>query len=353
MELTRRDFLKASSALAVAFGLQNTDVVGFKQALAAEGALPVVWLAGQSCTGCSVSLLNTIYYATIADLLTKTIDLEYHATVMAGAGAAAVKAATDARARGKYVLVVEGAVPTSANGRYCTVWPGMTMQNAVRTFAANTPYVIAVGACAAGGGIPGGKPNPTSARSVQAVLGRSKRVVNIPGCPANPDWIVGSIAYMIQNNRVPALDSQGRPTAYFGQTVHANCPRRDFYDAGQFAAKIGDPQCLRTLGCRGPQTYADCPSRGWNSPAANTPGVNWCIPAGAPCQGCTENVFPDGMSPFWAVAAAQVHLLWQRTCAERSIASCSTGAPRAPSGDRDPAPGALAEVAGGPPAAVP
>ena len=68
---------------------------------------------------------------TIDDLLLKTIDLEYHPTVMAAAGPLAVKAATDAKAKGGYVLVVEGAVPTGGGGKFCTVWPGMTMLNAV------------------------------------------------------------------------------------------------------------------------------------------------------------------------------------------------------------------------------
>jgi Ni,Fe-hydrogenase I small subunit len=87
MRLSRRDFLKASSALAGAFGLTSVGLLKYQEAFAAEGASPpVVWLACQNCTGCTVSLLNTIYYATIDQLLTQTIDLDYHPQLMAVAG---------------------------------------------------------------------------------------------------------------------------------------------------------------------------------------------------------------------------------------------------------------------------
>ncbi len=306
MHLTRRDFLKGSSAVAAALGLNFAGIEGFRKALAAEGNLAVVWLQGQGCNGCSVSLLNTIYYATIDNLLTKTIDLNYHPTVMAAAGDLAVKAALDTRSLNKYVLVVEGAVPTNANGGYCYAWPGMTMQNAVKTFAQNTGFILAVGNCATYGGVSAGTPNPTGARGVQTILGTGKKVVNIPGCPASPDWIVGTIAYMIQNGRAPTLDAQGRPTDFFGKTVHSNCPNLAAYNSGTYARTLGSPGCLRLLGCRGVETYCDCPTRGWNSAAANTPGVNWCVKAGAPCHGCTQPGFPDNYSPFykWGLTTA-------------------------------------------------
>jgi hydrogenase small subunit len=299
MHLTRRDFLKGSSAVAAALGLNFAGIEGFRKALAAEGSLAVVWLQGQGCNGCSVSLLNSVYYATIDAVLTKTIDLNYHPTVMAAAGDLAVKAAMDTLATNKYVLVVEGAVPINANGQYCYAWPGMTIQNAVKTFAQNTSFILAVGSCATYGGVSAGTPNPTGARGVQTIVGTGKKVVNIPGCPANPDWIVGTIAYMIQNGKAPALDAQGRPTDFFGKTVHSTCPNLPAYTSGTYARALGNPGCLRLLGCRGPETYCDCPTRGWNGAAANTPGVNWCVKAGAPCHACTEPGFPDKFSAFY------------------------------------------------------
>jgi hydrogenase small subunit len=256
----------------------------------------VVWLQAQACTGCSVSLLNSIYYLTVDTLLTTTLDVKYHPNLMAAVGSTAIGAAQAAYAKGGYILVVEGAVPMGASGKFCTVWPKMTALNAVRTYAAKASAVIAVGTCASFGGIPKGAPHPTGATSVKAVVG-TKPVINIPGCPVNPDWLVGTVAYLLQYGKAPALDSYRRPTQYFSRTVHSRCPYND--DAPRRTVLGQRNGCLRALGCTGPETRADCPNRKWNSPAASTNGVNWCIGAGSPCQGCTEPNFPDGKSPFY------------------------------------------------------
>jgi hydrogenase small subunit len=55
------------------------------------------------------------------------------------------------------------------------------------------------------------------------------------------------------------------------------------------------------LGCNGWKTYCDCPLRKWNSGGAGQPGVNWCVGSNAPCIGCTQSDFPDGMSPFYTL----------------------------------------------------
>ena len=89
------------------------------------------------------------------------------------------------------------------------------------------------------------------------------------------------------------LDDLGRPLAFYGQLIHENCPRRASFDEGKFAKKAGDEGCLYELGCKGPITYGDCPTRLWNS------GVNWCVGSGAPCAGCTQPEFPDGVAPLY------------------------------------------------------
>ena len=289
MELSRRDFVSASSALAAAFGLKAWE--GFdNEALGAEPPPPsVVWLQGQSCSGCSISLLNSIYYMTVDNLLLKTVTADYHPTLMAPAGPNAINVAKAALSRGGYILVVEGAIPTGGTGRYCTLWPGKTMLAGVQEFAQKAAYVIAVGTCSSYGGISAGTPNPTGARSLGACVGVS-RVLNLPGCPTHPDWVVGTIAYILANNRLPEVDSLRRPKTFFSQPVHERCPYED---------DEGEGRCLLRYGCKGKKTRGDCPSRKFNGSAANTAGVNWCVLAGAPCQGCTEPGFPDSMSPFY------------------------------------------------------
>lgn len=302
MTISRRDFLKYCVATAGVLGLRPSGLIELQEVLAAESAPPVVWLQGQGCSGCSVSLLNTIHYATIDDLLLNTIDLEYHSTVMAAAGDLAVSVAEAALAREGYILVVEGAVPTAKGGRYCYAWEGMTVFDAVKTYSQRAAFVLAVGTCAAYGGIPGGAGNVTAAKGVSAILGKGTPVINIPGCPAHPDWIVGTIAYLLTEGEAPRLDADGRPKAFYPGTIHSQCPNRQkFYEKSLFAPELGEPGCLSRLGCKGIATTSDCPMRQWNSSAQGEYGVNWCIGARNPCQGCTEPDFPDAMSPFYTL----------------------------------------------------
>jgi len=297
MDLTRRDFLKTSTLITAAFGLQTTGLLRIDEALALEtaaGGVSLVWLQGQACTGCSVSLLNSIFYTTIDDLLVNKLDLNYHSTVSAASGALAVANAEAAYSAGNYILVAEGAVPSAAGGGYCLLWPKMTMVQALTKYTARAKFILAVGACASYGGVAAAAPNVTGAKGL-ATSYRGKRVIKIPGCPAHPDWVVGTIAYLLKYGKAPSLDTNSRPTDFYSRTVHSQCP----FNGEDWAAGLGQIGCLRGLGCKGPETRADCPSRRWNSAAAGKPGYNWCIGAGSPCYGCTEPGFPDAMSPFY------------------------------------------------------
>lgn len=301
MKISRRDFIRASAALAAAPGLRATTADDMRRALAGQTKAPVVWLQGSGCNGDSVSLLNTIYYATADQLLLNTINLKYHPTVMAAAGDPAVSAATAAQAAGGYVLVVEGSIPTGANGAYCIIWPGMTMKNAVTTYAPNASFILAVGSCATHGGCTAGAPNPTASTGVVGLLGNLDKIINIPGCPAHPDWIVGTIAYLLTNGQAPPLDGHRRPTMFFGKRIHDWCEQRHKHRGrNPHANTLSEDGCLENLGCKGPFTYADCYMRKFNSGKANRFGVNWCVGGRSPCIGCVQPDFPDGMSPFFS-----------------------------------------------------
>ena len=370
MKITRREFLTVASSMAGLLGLKATGLMDLQKAFAGSGDPSVIWLQGQSCTGCSVSLLNSIYFATIDELLLNTINLEYHPNLMASAGDFAINAAQVARpsngelmdlqgewlqkgpglsndlnsdsnvnfvdfgalARRGYILVVEGAIPTGANGDYCGVANGLTMVDAMRRFAPSATHIVAVGTCATYGGIAAARPNPTGALGVKDALtyiGVSKPVVNIPGCPIHPDWLVGTLIDVLTGATL-SLDSNGRPTKYYGAIVHNNCQYlssfNSYYsselshannrsclschsnsDSDIRGAKVlGATGCLFALGCKGRQTYCDCSTRKWNSAAKSQNGINWCVGAGSPCYGCTQPNFPDGMSPFYTLGGGGV-----------------------------------------------
>ncbi|MFC1900173.1 hydrogenase small subunit [Chloroflexota bacterium] len=271
--------------------------------------IPLVWLAGASCTGCSVSLLNTAS-PTIKNVLIDEvipgvhINLRYHQTIMAGAGDQAMEALenTAKEFKGGFVLAVEGAIPVGETANYCLIGERdgkpVTMETRVEELGRDALAVLSIGTCASFGGLPAGAPNPSNCVPVTEVFkakGITTPVVNVPGCPPHPDWIIGTVASILLNGLPTAadIDDNLRPLAFYGKLIHENCPRRAYFDEGKFAKKFGDEGCLYELGCKGPITYADCPLRRWNS------GTNWVIGVGAPCNGCTQPEFIDGTSPFY------------------------------------------------------
>jgi len=294
MDLNRRDFIKLMGGTAAALTFPSVFFQGCKKAIEKAAArTPVIWLQGQSCSGCSVSLVNTTE-PKIAALITEHISLNFHHTSSGGTGDALMKVLEEAvdKKRKDFVLVVEGSIPTKSlvyntlgekNGRHVgfDYWVEELGKNAVAT--------LAVGTCAAFGGIPAGRGNVTGATSVEdfyKMKGIKKPLINIPGCPSHPDWIVGTVVYFMLKGAPPELDEYKRPKMYFGKTVHENCENLRYYKKGIFAKQWGDEGCLYNLGCLGIDTGCDAPVRKWN-------GTNSCTGSGSGCIGCTEKVFPD------------------------------------------------------------
>jgi len=275
--------------------------------MATTTEIPVVWLQGASCTGCSVSALNAVS-PKIKNLILdeivpgKQVNLRFHATIMAGEGEAVIELLKDTQSqqKGKYVLIVEGAIPTAKKGIFGSIGnlrgKHQTVLDSVEALGKNALMVIALGTCSAYGGIPAARPNPTGCKSVQEIF-RDKKintpVINVPGCPPHPDWFIGTISAILLGTKIE-LDDAGRPKLFYGKLIHESCSRRADFDKGKFAKRPGDEGCLYEIGCKGHYTYADCPTRLWNN------GLNWCVKAGSPCIGCAEPGFPDFTSPFYA-----------------------------------------------------
>lgn len=310
-KVSRRDFIKLSVGSTAALGLTLFHFPNFEKLFAAAVAeVPVIWLQGGGCSGCSVSVLNSLS-PKIQDILVgqvipgQHVSLRYHPTVMAASGEMALQVIEDtAKMKGGYVLVIEGAVPTKDDGIYCEIGEqsgrSITMLEYTTMLGRDAMAVVALGACATHGGIPGAAPNTTGCKGVRDIYiedGISTPVINLPGCPPHPDWFVGTLAsVLIGGLGSVEMDDQGRPLAFYGQLIHDNCPRRAYFDAGKFAKKYSEPYCLFELGCKGPVTHADCPIRLWNS------GTNWCVGSNGPCIGCAELGFPDIVSPFRKVS---------------------------------------------------
>jgi hydrogenase small subunit len=299
--VNRRDFVKVCTMAAAAVGLSSTAATRVVEAAAAGKRPSVIWLHFQECTGCTESLLRTSS-PDVAEVILDLISLDYHETLMAAAGhqaEASLKSAMQQNA-GKYVLVVEGAIPTRENGIYCQIG-GRTAIDILEETAARAGAIIAIGSCAAWGGVAAAEPNPTGARGVPPLL-PGKTVVTIPGCPPNPYNFLGVALQYATFGTLPKLDAKGRPEFAYGRTIHEHCPRRAHFDAGRFAEQFGDEghrlgYCLYKLGCKGPQTYANC------SVSHFCEVVDaWPIGLGSPCFGCTEEGIGFHMPAFQTVA---------------------------------------------------
>lgn len=295
MTLNRREFIKLMGGTAAVFGFSGVLLQGCKKAIqdAAERT-PVIWLQAQSCSGCSVSLLNAIDPG-IATVITEHISLNYHQTLMGGTGDAAIRVLEEAvkKQRKDFVLVVEGSIPVDSE-EYCTI--GMlngkhvSSLEWVRELGKNAKAILAFGTCSAYGGIPAAKSkltgkNPTGAKSLAEILPNAA-IINVPGCPPHPDWMIGTVLHYLLKG-MPELDEYNRPKLFFGKTVHEQCEHLPDYKRGRFAKHWGEEGCMYLLGCLGMDSGCDIPKRKWLG------GVNSCTGCGSGCIGCTEPVFPD------------------------------------------------------------
>ena len=285
--LTRREFLKYCTGIAATMGLPTLAGMQMAQAATAAQRPPVIWLHGQECTGCTESLLRS-YHPTLESLILDTISLDYHETLCVGAGkqAEAHKYKIMKEFQGKYVLVTEGATPTKDGGIYCKIGDKPHIEH-VQEAAEGAAAIIAIGSCAAWGGIQSAYPNPTEAKATHEVL-NGKTVINIPGCPPNPYNFISTVLYLLTFSKPPELDQENRPKFAYGRLIHENCERRPHFDAGRFALEFGDYGhrqgfCLYKLGCKGPETYANCPAIGFGDVGFGA----WPIGTGHPCFGCT------------------------------------------------------------------
>jgi Ni,Fe-hydrogenase I small subunit len=321
----------------------------------------------------------------IADVLIDVIDLQYHETVMGMGGDLAYQFLADQRANSgnastnggsPFVLVVEGACQpndgggawnkTGTEADWCSIGmsdDGSTSRDGIEAEhgmaetvldLANSEQcyaVIAIGQCATYGGYPGCESpiggttgagfstgSQTGALGVYDYLvaedGEAGKVINVPGCPANPWWfILTVVAWLIDANAVlggsdpvlGVLDAAGAPNAaaldsatarrlnlVFGTPIHGPaCPRYQDFLQGNYASDPGGDGCLQLIGCKGPSTNSLCSQHGWNAMQPTNDDTwddgmaaiqgnrgSFCITSGHPCMACTEPGYPDAFLPF-------------------------------------------------------
>ncbi|HEU0032585.1 MAG TPA: hydrogenase small subunit [Kofleriaceae bacterium] len=296
--ISRRDFVGFCAGVAALLGLPRSAAAKIATALETKPKPILVWLEFQDCAGNTESFLRASK-PTAADVILDLLSVDYHETIMAAAGkqAEAALANVVGTKKGEYIVVVEGSIPTGANGAYCTIG-GKSAQQIAQEVCGNALAVIAVGTCAAFGGLPAAAPNPTGAFSVGDAVSGIRTLINLPACPVNAENLTALITYFLTYSRWPALDGLNRPLFAYGKSIHDACERRAHFDAGQYVEHWGDQGhrdgfCLYKMGCKGPATFQNCPNIGWNE------NTNWPVGCGHPCIGCAEPQFWDRMTPFY------------------------------------------------------
>lgn len=302
--ISRRAFLKYCTGMASLLALPPTVAPLMAEELAKARRASVIWLSFQECTGCTESLTRS-HAPSLENLIFDFISLDYHHTLQAASGEAAEQARAEAMKanHGKYLLVVDGAIPLKDGGVYSTI-AGVTNLAMLQEVAAGAAAVIAIGTCAAFGGLPAARPNPTGAVAVNEII-TGKPVVNVPGCPPMPTVMMGVFTHFLVFGRLPELDRLGRPLAFYGDSIHDRCYRRPFYDQGKFAKSFDDEGaragwCLYELGCKGPITHNACATIKWNE------GTSFPIQSGHPCLGCSEPDFWDKGGFYNPLASGQI-----------------------------------------------
>jgi len=298
--ISRRDFMKFCTALTATIGLSSSFIPKVAEVFAApKQRPPVIWLHLGECTGCTEAAIRTMY-PWIDELVLEILDLAYHETLMAASGHQAEDALNAAvkKYNGKFICVVEGAIATKYNGAYGKIG-GKTFLEIAKDVCPKALAVISLGTCAAYGGVQAAAPNPGEYKGVGDALGI--KPVNIPGCPPNPINLIGTIVNYLLLGKLPAVDELGRPLFAYGKTIHDQCPRRSHYENDEFVLQFGSKEaekgyCLYMMGCKGPDTYNNCPIAKFND------GTNWPVEAGHPCIGCSEPNFWDKMAPFFVAS---------------------------------------------------
>jgi len=293
--VSRKDFLKFCTMMTAVLALPHSVTKTIAKELAQAKKPTVVWLEFQDCAGCTESFLRAAN-PTVANIVLDILAVEYRETIMAAAGHQSEDALKHAIAPGGHILVVEGAVPTKDDGIYCTIG-GRTALSILQEASQNAAGVIAVGNCASFGNLPAARPNPTGAMGISRLVS-GQPYVNIAGCPMNVDNFTATVVHFLTFGSWPPTDHLGRPLFAFRTRIHDHCERRGHFDAGQFVERWGDEGhrlgwCLYKMGCKGPQTYHNCPEQRWNG------GTAWPVGTGHGCLGCSEPGFWDTMTPFY------------------------------------------------------
>lgn len=273
---------------------------------AAKRKTSLVWLQSGGCGGCTISLLGAEGPDLVTAFEAGGIDVLWHPSLSLATGDEAIRILEDIIGGHTPldIICLEGSVMRGPNGTgrfHRMAGSDRPMMEWISAIAAKARHVVAVGSCAAFGGITAGGSNIGEACGLAydgtdpgGLLGSDFRsaaglpVINVSGCPIHPAWLTETLHRIARGEFTPAdIDEWERPLAFTGHLVHHGCSRNEFYEFKASAVKLCDLGCMmENLGCKGTQARADCNIRPWN-------GGGSCLEGGYPCINCTAPRFEE------------------------------------------------------------
>ncbi len=271
-----------------------------------DSSLNLLWLQSGGCGGCSLSLFGAEGPDLLTSLESAGIKLLWHPSLSQASGSefrGLLRTILDGEQR-LDLLCLEGSVINGPNGTglfHRMAGSERPMRDWIRDLALKAGHVVAVGTCAAFGGITAGGGNPSEACGMQfegsqegGLLGGGFRdptglpVINIAGCPTHPNWVTETLQQIaLGDMSEDELDELRRPRSYADHLVHHGCPRNEYYEFKASAEKASDLGCMMEhMGCLGTQAHADCNTRLWN-------GEGSCQRGGYACINCTGAGFEE------------------------------------------------------------
>lgn len=241
----------------------------------------IIWLQGLTCNGNSHSFFNYQYMQSF----TASFDMLYHPLLVGDTSFEAILHSDE-----KFdFLILEGALSKDA---LLIQKFGHPFSEVLDVLASRATYIICAGSCASFGGIFRLRDESKitgalfSGKHKGGYWDKKDNVVNIPGCPIHPQWLVDTL-FLLRKGQKVALDEFLRPKEVFSYLVHHGCLRNEYFEWKVDSKRLGEKEgCLfYEYGCQGPITHANCNKILWNTVSSKTR-------VGSPCIGCTEFDFP-------------------------------------------------------------
>lgn len=271
----------------------------------------LLWLQGGCCGGSTLSFLNAEQPDVLTALQMFDMRFVWHPSLSFETGEQ-LREILGKLLSGEVkldILIIEGVthLGPGGTGKY-SMFAGRPFKDWVLDLAHLSDHTVAAGTCASFGGVPASGTNPLDAVGLQflrdkkgGLLGASYTsragfpVINIPGCPAHPDWITESLGLMASRTlSTKDLDKYQRPKIFYQKLAHHACPRNEYYEFKASAQEYSQQGCLfENLGCKATQCESDCNERLWLGRTGS------CTRGGFPCLSCTSPRFPDGFIPFF------------------------------------------------------